>query len=217
MAVLSPLAEPYLGGEELLDAFPQINNGLMATDHDIVNALEAAIYPTAADRIRKIYAYAYSYYGNITEYTDFVMWLKTYSDEIQNFADFANLLEKKDSEICEMFEPWLWPTFSYIKFCYSPYGELDLEGNIEAVIELLNKSIHPSLGTLLLDCDSSRRLPHLIDYLQQAIKDPEKYSWIPTGIGNVFYWDIFVEFFWKEREAIRQLLETESGRWLYKR
>ncbi len=213
MAALSPIKEYPIWEDLLLEAFPCINNGLMEIDQDVIWALEAAIYPTAADRLRTIFGNP-----NMSEKkNEFINWVKEKNgpDGFESFAEFANFLEEHDSEICSKFD--IGPTLSYIKLDSTPFGTLDLEDNISGVIELLNKSSCPELGSLLIDISDygSSYILHFIDYIQQAVQDDSKYGWIDLGIGNQLHWTDFVEVFRAEKEKIRHLLDTESQKWFY--
>ncbi len=194
--------------DQILRAFPQINNGLMETDFDLIRSLEAVTYVTVADMLQRIYQHDID--CKTCHVSELIVWLRTREREIKNFADFAILLETSHEEICSLFKYWLWPTVSYLKIYNTPYGTLELKDNIEAVIALLNKSTHPKLGSLLIDCRDFGYLSHLIDYIYQVVEDDP--SWEVFNLQ----WEDFIELLSSEKESINHFLDTESCRWLYK-
>lgn len=211
MSALSPSKEYPIWGDLLLATFPSINNGLMEVDQDVVWALEAATYFTAADRIRSIYGFT-SIDGE-KEYDNFVAWLFE-QKSFENFADFANFMETHDAEICQKFG--LWDTLSYLKLTNTPFGTLDFEDNIEAIITLLNKSPLPSLGSILFSCYIDGYLSNFIDYIQQGVSYVKDEADATDGANNILHWNGFVMLFEKEKDAIRQHLRREGrNRWLY--
>lgn len=191
----------------ILKAFPEVNNGLMETDGDLIRSLEAVSYITVADLLRKIYKHSDGCETN--DVSKLVVWIKSQGEEINNFANFADFLETRTDEICELFKYWLWPTLSYLKIYDTPYGKLDLEENFEAVLALLGKSSYPGLDTLLIDCREFGYLPHLIDYIQQVANEAPRWEVFDLT------WDDFLELLDTVKDRIRNLLDTESNRWLY--
>lgn len=211
MSGLSPSKEFSIWGDLLLSTFPSINNGLMEVDQDVVWALEAATYSTAADRIRTIYGF--SSIGGEKEYDNFVAWLFE-QKAFENFADFANFMETHDAEICQRFG--LWDTLSYLKLTNSPFGTLDFEDNIEAIITLLDKMPSTGLGSLLFSCYTNGYLSNFIDYFQQIVSCIKDETGVTDGANNILYWNGFVTLFEREKESIRYHLRRDGrNRWLY--
>lgn len=213
MAVLSPSKEFSIWGDLLLRTIPAINNGLMEVDQDIVWTLEAATYSTAADRLRTIYGL--TCIDGEDKYDVFVNWLFE-QKYFENFADFANFMETHDAEICQKFG--LWDTLSYVKLCNTPFGTLDLEDNIEAVVTLLEK-VQPTtcLSRFLFNYYANGYLSNVIDYIQQVVRHEGDELGISAGTDNMLYWGGFITLLERESENIRYHLRKDGRRrrWLY--